>query len=69
MLTSCKAHFREVDIAIFAAAVADYRPKVFYEQKIKKSEQLTTVEFIINPDMIPTGYLSSSRITCKNLTL
>ena len=51
MLAACKGFFREVDIAIFAAAVADYRPKVFHEQKIKKSDQVTTMEFIKNPDI------------------
>jgi phosphopantothenoylcysteine decarboxylase/phosphopantothenate--cysteine ligase len=51
MFTVCKGYFTDVDIAIFTAAVADYRPKVFSEQKIKKSDQATTMELIKNPDI------------------
>ncbi|WP_333695071.1 bifunctional phosphopantothenoylcysteine decarboxylase/phosphopantothenate--cysteine ligase CoaBC [Flavobacterium sp.] len=38
MLESCKDNFESVDIIIAAAAVADYKPKVVSEQKIKKSD-------------------------------
>ena len=43
MYDACLAHFSEVDVAICAAAVADYKPKTIASQKIKKSES----EFII----------------------
>jgi phosphopantothenoylcysteine decarboxylase/phosphopantothenate--cysteine ligase len=43
MYDACLAHFSEVDVAICAAAVADYKPKTIASQKIKKSE----TEFII----------------------
>ncbi|UPZ14059.1 bifunctional phosphopantothenoylcysteine decarboxylase/phosphopantothenate--cysteine ligase CoaBC [Flavobacterium humidisoli] len=44
MYDACHLHFNEVDAAIAAAAVADYRPKFVADQKIKKN----TVEFSID---------------------
>lgn len=38
MYNACAGVFAEVDVAVMAAAVADYRPKVFSEQKIKKHD-------------------------------
>ncbi len=38
MHQACHAHFATCDVAIAAAAVADYRPKHIAPQKIKKSE-------------------------------
>lgn len=46
-----KGYFHEVDIAIFSAAVADYRPKVQSDCKIKKAGNTMHVEFIKNPDI------------------
>ncbi len=43
-----KAH----DVAIFAAAVADYRPVAPAAQKIKKSAERLTVEFERTPDIL-----------------
>ncbi len=43
MYAACKKHFSKADICIFAAAVADYTPKIVSNQKIKKSD----VEFSI----------------------
>ena len=37
MYDACHLYFNDVDVAIAAAAVADYRPKVVALQKIKKS--------------------------------
>jgi phosphopantothenoylcysteine decarboxylase/phosphopantothenate--cysteine ligase len=51
MFDECKKHFKEIDIAIFTAAVADYRPKYQSDSKIKKSEDITVVEFVKNPDI------------------
>lgn len=40
------------DIAIFAAAVADYRPKAVESQKIKKHEDTLTFELERTPDVL-----------------
>jgi phosphopantothenoylcysteine decarboxylase/phosphopantothenate--cysteine ligase len=45
-------HYNLVDIAIAAAAVADYRPKSVAEQKIKKSDSSFSIEFIKNRDIL-----------------
>ena len=42
----------KADIAIFAAAVADYRPVSVPEQKIKKSTDTMTLELVKNPDIL-----------------
>lgn len=44
--------FAEVDIVIKAAAVADYRPAVLAEQKIKKDGTNRTIELVPNPDIL-----------------
>ena len=49
MLAAVKGEFGQADIAILAAAPADYRPKQTYTSKIK-SETLT-MEFVKNPDI------------------
>ena len=46
------AAFPTVDIVIKAAAVADYRPEVVAEQKIKKHSANLTVELTKNPDIL-----------------
>jgi len=38
MQRSVKEHFKNTDIAIFAAAVSDYKPQTFETQKIKKND-------------------------------
>ncbi|MEL7146687.1 MAG: bifunctional phosphopantothenoylcysteine decarboxylase/phosphopantothenate--cysteine ligase CoaBC, partial [Bacteroidota bacterium] len=45
------AHYPSVDIAIFAAAVADYRPKDPATQKIKKTGDEMTINLIKNKDI------------------
>lgn len=40
------------DFIIMAAAVADYRPKVIHNQKVKKSGQSELIEFVRNPDIL-----------------
>lgn len=42
----------KVEIAIFAAAVADYRPVSAPEQKIKKSSDRMTLELVRNADIL-----------------
>lgn len=51
MFEACKLFFGTINIAIFSAAVADYRPKFHSECKIKKTAQVSTVEFINNVDI------------------
>lgn len=43
--------FPECDVAVLAAAVADYKPKVKSEQKLKKSGEEMTVELTPNRDI------------------
>lgn len=43
--------FPNVDIAIFSAAVADYRPKVKYDSKIKKKSEDLSIELEKTPDI------------------
>ena len=44
--------FAETDIVIKAAAVADYRPEVAAEQKIKKTSDNLTLSLTKNPDIL-----------------
>ncbi|MEQ6121859.1 bifunctional phosphopantothenoylcysteine decarboxylase/phosphopantothenate--cysteine ligase CoaBC [Reichenbachiella sp. MALMAid0571] len=43
--------FDKVDIAVFAAAVADYKPSTVALQKIKKSDSTMNIELIKNKDI------------------
>ena len=52
MYDAVNHHIGKADIAIFAAAVADYRPAVIPEHKIKKSAERLTIEFMRNPDIL-----------------
>jgi len=52
MLNACETNFAEVDVAIMAAAPADYRLKKQFDNKIK-SESLV-LEFEKNPDIAKT---------------
>ena len=51
MYMACCRFFEEVDIAVFAAAVADYRPAKVAEQKIKKDESQFTITLAKNIDI------------------
>lgn len=42
----------KADIAIFAAAVADYRPVSVPDHKIKKTSDTMTLELVKNPDIL-----------------
>lgn len=44
--------FPELDVVVKAAAVADYRPLVAAEQKIKKTETSLLLELVPNPDIL-----------------
>ncbi len=52
MYEACHSYFDEMDVAIAAAAVADYRPKVVAEQKIKKSDTNFTIELEKTQDIL-----------------
>lgn len=54
MFEAATNYFSEVDIAIAAAAVSDYRPKTSARQKIKKSEEVMQLELVKNPDILAT---------------
>ncbi len=51
MYLACCGFFQEVDVAVFAAAVADYRPEHVSEQKIKKDDSSLMVKMVKNIDI------------------
>lgn len=51
MLAEANKAYPKTDIAIFAAAVADYRPSAPRKEKIKKSGETLQIELIKNPDI------------------
>jgi len=54
MFEATAAAFDQCDLAIFAAAVADYRPDRVADQKIKKSEDALRINLVKNPDIAAT---------------
>jgi phosphopantothenoylcysteine decarboxylase/phosphopantothenate--cysteine ligase len=52
MYQAVERHLRRMDIAIFAAAVADYRPATVAGQKIKKTGETLTLELVRTPDIL-----------------
>lgn len=52
MYDACHLYFDEVDVAIAAAAVADYRPKTVASQKIKKSDANFSIELEKTKDIL-----------------
>jgi phosphopantothenoylcysteine decarboxylase / phosphopantothenate---cysteine ligase len=44
--------YERADVVIKAAAVSDYRPKQFIPYKVKKTEEMQTVELVRNPDIL-----------------
>ncbi len=52
MYGACHAVYADVDVAICAAAVADYRPKTVATEKIKKKEGDMHIELVRNPDIL-----------------
>ena len=51
-------HFSESDISVFSAAVSDYKPKVVYNEKVKKLDDNWTVELEKNKDILMEMSLS-----------
>ncbi len=54
MFEAASQHFAQADIAVLAAAVADYRPKVFATEKIKKTGNEMTLELEKTVDIAAT---------------
>ncbi len=46
------AEFASVDVVVKAAAVADYRPELAVEHKIKKAGETLTLNLVKNPDIL-----------------
>ncbi len=51
MWMTCKPYFAAIELAIFAAAVADYRPAALAAEKIKKQEDSFIIKMIKNIDI------------------
>jgi phosphopantothenoylcysteine decarboxylase/phosphopantothenate--cysteine ligase len=51
MYLACCRFFESIDIAVFAAAVADYRPAVIADQKIKKDGDSFSIRMVKNVDI------------------
>ena len=54
MLNECQSVFSKVDIAILAAAVADYKTKTIADSKIKKKDTELSLELIKTTDILET---------------
>ncbi len=52
MYNAVHSFYKDVDIVICAAAVADYKPKTKADQKIKKSDAELTIELVKNKDIL-----------------
>lgn len=48
---ACCRFYEQLDVAVFAAAVADYRPECIADHKIKKDESSFTIKMIKNVDI------------------
>jgi phosphopantothenoylcysteine decarboxylase/phosphopantothenate--cysteine ligase len=51
MYSACKRFFEQVNIAVFAAAVADYKPEVIHHEKLKKSSAKFALHMVKNVDI------------------
>lgn len=54
MLAAARNAFKDADITILAAAVADYRPRETASHKIKKTGDTLKLELVKNPDIAAT---------------
>jgi len=52
MMVEVKKHWHEQTIGVFAAAVADYKPKIQENQKIKKKSEELNLVLVKNPDIL-----------------
>lgn len=70
MYDACIHEFHETDIAILAAAVADYRPAVMSDKKIKKKEDSYTLNLVKNPDILASlGKIKTDKQTLVGFAL
>jgi phosphopantothenoylcysteine decarboxylase/phosphopantothenate--cysteine ligase len=51
MFEACSQYFKQCNVIVFAAAVADYTPKYVSETKIKKKEEQFSIELIKTKDI------------------
>ncbi len=54
MLAVCQSNYGVMDVAILAAAVADYKPSIVSKEKIKKTTDTLTLDLIRTPDIAAT---------------
>jgi len=54
MYEVCEKIYEKMDICIFSAAVADYRPKTIAKEKIKKNTEEMNIELVRNIDIAAT---------------
>ncbi len=52
MYEACHKYFKDVDIAICSAAVADYKPKNISNEKLKKTSDILTIELEKTSDIL-----------------
>lgn len=52
MLQAVEKHWQQMNVGIFAAAVADYRPENVEQQKIKKKKDNLQLSLVKNPDIL-----------------
>jgi phosphopantothenoylcysteine decarboxylase/phosphopantothenate--cysteine ligase len=65
MLRSVQEYWSSCDWGIFAAAVADYRPKIVADQKIKKNSDELIIELTKNPDIL--SWAASTKTTFQKV--
>lgn len=54
MFIACESVFKDADIAVLSAAVADYKPKSVADSKIKKKDSELSLELIKTTDILET---------------
>ena len=63
MHTACLRHFEDCNVLLMAAAVADYKPKQIAKSKIKKKEDVTSIELVKTIDILQSlGEKKSNQI-------
>jgi phosphopantothenoylcysteine decarboxylase/phosphopantothenate--cysteine ligase len=60
MFEAVSSHWEEIQIGVFSAAVADYRPAHQATEKIKKSSEGLSIDLIKNPDILAWAGLHKS---------
>lgn len=65
MFSECVKHFKNADICIMAAAVADYTPEIVSKSKIKKSDSVPEIKLKPTKDILK----ELGQLKTKNQTL